>query len=157
MFKFFKKSEPFRLVAPISGILTPLEDVHDEVFSKKIMGDGFAIEPTDNVIYAPISGKIESLPDSLHAVGISSEDGHQVLVHIGIDTVNLNGKGFKSFVKQGQKVVAGTKLLSFDSGIIEEAELEKTTMVIYLKGFNDGETLKSNFGKQIKEGEILIS
>lgn len=157
MFKFLKRNEPFKLIAPINGILTPLEGVHDEVFSKKIMGDGFAIEPTDNIIYAPISGRIESLPNSLHAVGISSEDGHQVLVHVGIDTVNLNGEGFKSFVKQGQKVVAGTKLLSFDSEVMEKAKLERTTMVIYLKGFNDNETLKFDFGKQIKGGEILIS
>jgi len=100
--------------APIAGQIIDLEQVPDMVFSQKMMGDGFAIVPAEGKVYSPVFGKVVSLFPTKHAIGILSHEGHEILIHFGMDTVNLNGDGFKSHVKEGDTVTPETMLISVD-------------------------------------------
>lgn len=132
--------------APATGKLVALEDVKDELFSNKTLGDGFAIDITDGQIVAPISGILESVFPSGHAFGIRGEEG-TILLHIGIDTVELNGEGFKVLVKQGEKVKQGDVLVNVDIDKIHKLGKSTMTMII----FTDGKKLKlSKVKKKIK-------
>ncbi|TDV24133.1 PTS system glucose-specific IIC component [Mycoplasmopsis mustelae] len=125
------------------GKLVALEDLRDGVFSEKLMGNGFAVEfDAEKIgnVYAPISGQIVSVFPSKHAIGITSKEGVQVLVHIGIDTVKLNGEGFVEFVKVGDKVKAGDKLVAVDLELLKQHNLRSDVIVIIL---NEG--TMSNF------------
>ena len=117
------------LYAPISGEVIEISAVNDPVFSKKIMGDGFAVEPTGNKIYSPVASTVTLVQG--HAVGFTRADGLEVLLHIGIDTVSLNGSPFKLKVKVGDIVNGGDEVGSVDWTQVEAAGLEKTTMVIF--------------------------
>lgn len=109
------------LKAFLSGQVYPIEQADDPVFSAKILGDGIIIEPTSNVIVAPCDGVITAtFPDSMHAVGISCENGMHIIIHEGIGTVSLQGKGFQMFVQKGDHVTAGDRLFSFDANILKE-------------------------------------
>ena len=99
-----KSVSPGNIAAVVSGQIIPIEKVKDEAFAKKMMGDGVAIVPSDDYIVSPCDGTVSMLYPTLHAFAVTSEDGMDILIHIGIDTVKLKGKGFRSFVKQGQKV-----------------------------------------------------
>lgn len=134
MFSIFKRKnkqeeEPF-VCAPVNGKIIPLEAVKDEVFSKKMLGDGFAVEPEDGEVVAPINGILETVFPTGHAFGIKASDGKEVLVHIGIDTVELNGRGFTSFVKQGDTVKTGDKIIQADLEVIKNAGYSPITMVL---------------------------
>jgi PTS system beta-glucosides-specific IIA component len=117
------------LYAPLAGEVIELEKVSDPVFAKKIMGEGYAVEPTDNKIYAPVSAKIDLAQG--HALGFSRADGLEVLLHVGIDTVSLAGAPFKFSVKAGDIVDGGQQVGTVDWAKVEAAGLEKTTMVIF--------------------------
>lgn len=117
------------LYAPVSGEVIELSKVNDPVFSKKIMGDGFAIEPTGGKIFAPVASKITLIQG--HALGFTRADGLEVLLHIGIDTVSLNGVPFNIKAKVGDIVNGGDELGSVDWAKIEAAGLDKTTMIIF--------------------------
>lgn len=102
-------AEGGELKAFLSGKVIPLEEVPDDVFSKRIIGDGLAIEPTDHTVVAPAAGTVSVvMQDSKHACGITLDNGMEILIHIGIDTVAMNGDGFELFVNQGDHVEAGT-------------------------------------------------
>lgn len=116
--------------APIQGELTSLNKVNDEVFSKEIMGKGIAVIPTSNEVVAPVKGKISALFPTNHAIGIKTEEGMEILIHIGLGTVNLEGKHFKSFIKVGDKVNVGDKLMEFDRQAIIKAGFDITTPII---------------------------
>lgn len=118
------------LTAPASGRAIPLSEVNDEVFSTEMMGKGAAIEPTEGKIYAPVDGAMTVTYDSKHAYGIHSNGGADILIHIGLDTVNLGGKHFTANVKQGQMVKKGDLLGTFDPKAIQEAGFDTTTMLI---------------------------
>lgn len=121
--------------APISGKITPLEAVNDPVFSQGMMGPGLAIIPDESgQIYAPISGSLTIASETGHAYGLVSESGLEVLIHIGIDTVNLNGHGFTSQVEQGDMVAKGDLLGSFDLSVIKEAGYDSDVMVLVTNG-----------------------
>ena len=145
--------------APISGVLTNLENVNDQVFSSKMMGDGFAVKPNpgSNKVVAPVSGKIVSLPSTKHAVGITMDNGIDVLVHVGIDTVELKGQGFKSFVKEGQMINRGDKMLSFDENFMEEQGVDMTVMTIFTDGYEKMGKLTKNYGGQVTPEDLLLS
>lgn len=132
--KFMKKKEQDAdsdsVFSPCKGKLIDLTSVEDEVFSQKIMGDGVAIEPSEGVFYAPVSGTLESVFPTGHAYGLRSSDGKEILVHIGIDTVELNGKGFTLHVKQGDEVKAGDKIVTADLNVIRQEGYKVTTMLI---------------------------
>ncbi|CAM2751748.1 PTS sugar transporter subunit IIA [Erysipelothrix tonsillarum] len=119
MFGLFKKNkESYRSFG--TGKVLSLTDVPDQVFSTKMMGDGFAIELTDGNVYAPVSGDVTLVFPTGHAFGITDANGVEMLIHLGIDTVELNGKGFKSVVKQGDKVSQGDLLTTIDLDYIKE-------------------------------------
>lgn len=120
MFNLFKKESNVKLLAPMTGEIIRLEDVPDEVFASKMIGDGLAIEPKDNEVLSPCDGKIVQIFPTKHAIGIETKEGIEILIHIGIDTVSLNGKGFKSFVSQGDRVLCGDKLLEIDLDYISK-------------------------------------
>ncbi len=110
-----------QIMAPVSGRIADLSSVSDETFSSRVLGDGIAVIPSEGMVYAPINGTVTSLFPTNHAIGIASADGLEVLIHIGLDTVQLNGSNFEAFVKQGQEVRQGDKLIRF-----ELDELKKT-------------------------------
>ncbi|MCW2166080.1 PTS system beta-glucoside-specific IIA component, Glc family /PTS system beta-glucoside-specific IIB component, Glc family /PTS system beta-glucoside-specific IIC component, Glc family [Microbacterium hydrothermale] len=122
------------IVAPMTGEVIALEKVDDPVFSGGILGPGVAIRPTDGEVRAPISGTVSSLLPSRHALGILGDDGLEVLVHVGLDTVRLEGAPFTAHVAQGDRVEAGQHVLTADLGAIEAAGLDITTPVVVLNG-----------------------
>ena len=124
-------AEGGELKAFLSGKVIPLEEVPDDVFSKRIIGDGLAIEPTDHTVVAPAAGTVSVvMQDSKHACGITLDNGMEILIHIGIDTVAMNGDGFELFVNQGDHVEAGQPLISFDPEKIRAAGYTLTTILI---------------------------
>ncbi|WP_458408377.1 PTS transporter subunit IIBC [Anaerotignum sp.] len=126
-----------KILAPMSGRAVPLEQVPDEVFSQKLMGDGIAIWPKDGKIYAPVSGKVVTVADTLHAYGFISEEGQEILVHVGLDSVTLKGKGFKSYVKEGDTVKAGDLIAEVDLKYLESRKIPAITPVILCNGEKD--------------------
>ena len=131
MFNFFKKkNDNKKLVAYAKGKFIPITDVPDPIFSEKMMGDGVAILVKGDTIYAPCDGTIILVANTLHAVGISSATGVEILIHIGFDTVNLNGKGFTKLINQGDKVKKGTPLIKIDRKIMEEEKIDLTTPMV---------------------------
>jgi PTS system sucrose-specific IIC component len=100
--------------APTAGKVIPREQIPDETFASGVLGDGVAIEPTDEYVYAPFDGTISTVAESKHAVGISGAGDMELLIHVGVDTVAMNGDGFEVFVKEGEEVKAGQKLIHFD-------------------------------------------
>ena len=116
--------------APVAGEEMALNKVNDPVFSSEMMGKGGAIIPTDGKVYSPVTGTVTIAYETSHAYGIQSDQGAEVLIHIGIDTVNLKGEGFTPHVKQGDRVTQGKLLGEFDSKVIKKANLEDTVMVV---------------------------
>lgn len=133
--KIFQKEtiEQVTLFSPIKGKTIPLENVNDEMFSQKMMGDGLAIVPSKEAVYAPFDGEIIMMFPSNHAIGIEHKSNVEMLIHIGIDTVNLNGQGFTAHVKQGRKVKKGDLLVTFDSKLVRENGYDSTVMIVCTK------------------------
>lgn len=123
--KLFRKNKPATvdIVAPVTGRYVNLSEVPDPVFSGKMMGDGVAIQPkgAKTIVVAPVSGKILMLADSYHAVGIKDVNGVEILIHVGLDTVELKGKGFKPLVSVDGEVKVGQPLIEVDLQTIEES------------------------------------
>lgn len=118
------------LVSPLSGDIVALENVNDPVFSSGAMGKGLAIKPTEGVVYAPADAEVTIAFETGHAYGLKTASGAEILIHIGIDTVSMNGNGFEKLVTAGDKIKAGTQLAKFDAAKIAEAGLDDTTMII---------------------------
>ncbi|WP_409252862.1 beta-glucoside-specific PTS transporter subunit IIABC [Bacillus sp. SCS-153A] len=116
--------------SPLKGQLVPLSEVSDKVFASEAMGKGIAVLPTEGRVVAPVSGTVSTLFKTKHAIGLSSDEGVDILIHVGIDTVQLEGKYFASHIKQGDKVKAGDLLVEFDIEKIKEAGYEVVTPVI---------------------------
>ena len=129
MLNLFKKKETFK--TPIKGELIAITEVNDQVFSQKMMGDGFAIIPSENTVISPLSGTVDVVFPTKHAIGIKSNTGIEFIIHIGIDTVKLNGEGFTSYVKQGQKISQGEKLVTFDLDLIKSKGYDTSVIVIF--------------------------
>ncbi|PKM52159.1 MAG: PTS glucose transporter subunit IIA [Firmicutes bacterium HGW-Firmicutes-7] len=122
MFKFFKKShnKTCHFVAPMEGEIIPIQDVPDKVFSEKMMGDGFAIKPTNGLVCSPCDGEVLQIFPTNHALVIHSTQGLDIILHIGLDTVQLKGEGFKRLVEVGAHVKSGDSLLQMDMEIMEK-------------------------------------
>ncbi|WP_182187517.1 PTS glucose transporter subunit IIA [Pectinatus frisingensis] len=129
MFNLFGKKE-LHIDAPVQGKIFDIDKVPDEVFSSKMMGDGFAVEPENDTITAPCDGVIAVLAKTKHAIAIQSKEGVQILIHIGLDTVELNGRGFTAYVEQGAGVKRGDKLITFDRDYIKNQGKPLTTMLV---------------------------
>ena len=130
MFNLNRKDKVSYMLAPQTGKAVSVRGVPDDVFSEKILGDGVAIIPTENAIFSPVNGEIVQVAETGHAFCIKSEDGLDILIHIGIDTVALKGMGFKSKVKVGQKVKAGEPIAEADIKLIEDAGYYTHTVVL---------------------------
>ena len=107
------------VLAPLDGTIVELENVPDEVFAQKMVGDGVAIDPSGVVAVAPVSGTLVKLFPGGHAFGIASSDGVELIVHLGLDTIELKGEGFENLASEGQVVSAGTPIVRFDRAVIE--------------------------------------
>ncbi|KAF9404377.1 hypothetical protein HW555_014365 [Spodoptera exigua] len=118
------------VVAPIKGDVLSLSSVEDGMFSEEILGKGFAVRPDEGIVYAPVSGTVTAVFESKHAIGLTSDDGVELLIHIGIDTVQLNGTGYEYFVDKGQKIQIGDKLIEFDLEKIVEKGYNVITPVV---------------------------
>lgn len=114
------KNKKHLIMAPTSGYIKALKHVNDPMFSQALMGPGIAIKSIDGNIYSPVDGVVKVLFPTYHAIGIKSQDGEDILIHIGIDTVQLNGEGFLSYVEQGEMVHKGDLLLKVDLQLIQE-------------------------------------
>lgn len=132
MFNFFKKS--LSLVAPMTGKVINLSDVPDEVFSQKMLGDGVAIQPTGDVVVAPCDGTLSVIMDTKHAFAMTSDKGLEILVHVGLDTVNLKGEGFTVLCEVGKKIKAGTPILKVDKKFIEDKGINLVTPLLVTNG-----------------------
>lgn len=148
VFDFFKKNkneeaieQPKGIVSPTNGELLEISVVPDEVFSQKMMGDGFAIKSNDGVIVSPVSGSVEMVFETKHAIGLKANDGLEILIHLGIDTVNLKGEGFNVFVKAGDKVKVGDKLIKMDVDFIK-ANAKSDISPIVFTNLNENQSIK---------------
>lgn len=122
--------------SPMKGQLVPLENIKDEAFSSGLLGKGVAIMPIEGKVFAPLNGTLTNVLPSGHALGITSDNGIEVLIHIGQDTVKLKGQHFKPIAKQGQQVKKGDLLLEFDINSIQAAGFDLTTPIIISNTFN---------------------
>lgn len=142
--------------SPISGKVIELEKVDDPVFSSGAMGKGIAIEPMDNKVYAPFNGTIEFIADTKHAIGLLSEDGVEVLIHVGMDTVKMQGRGFNVKTSANSKVKAGDLLLEFDKNAIEKEGYSLITPVVITNADNyEDKALCIN--EEVKNGRTIIN
>ncbi|MDX5474155.1 MAG: PTS glucose transporter subunit IIA [Bacillaceae bacterium] len=122
------------IISPLTGKVVPLEEVPDPVFAQKMMGDGFAIEPTEGAVVSPVDGEIVQFFPTKHAIGIKTASGVEVLIHVGLETVSMNGEGFEGHVQVGDNVKVGTKLISFDLALIAEKAKSTVTPIIMTNG-----------------------
>lgn len=129
VFKLFKRNE--EISAPVTGGLIPLSLVKDPVFSQGLVGAGFAVDPADGNVYSPISGIVKSIFPTKHAMTLVTDKNDEVLLHVGIDTVELKGEGFKVFVKEGDKVTPNDKLLNVDLKCLDDYGKGKSVMVLF--------------------------
>ncbi len=121
-----------KIMSPLDGEVMALEDVADDAFAQKALGDGIAIRPQSGLVVAPCDARVETLIDSHHAVGLACDNGAELLIHVGLNTVNLQGQHFRPLVKEGDMVKAGTPLLEFDKDAIERAGYDLTTPVLVI-------------------------
>jgi multiphosphoryl transfer protein len=142
------------ILAPFGGWCTPLDEVPDEVFAGRMLGDGLAIDPTEGILIAPCDGEILTLPDSRHAVSMRSEAGIELLIHVGIDTVKLAGRGFDARVRAGSFVKAGDEIIRFDLDAVARAAKSLMTPIVVT---SEGAVLKSRRATgSVRAGEMLF-
>lgn len=127
-------SPQLELLAPLAGVLLALDDVPDPVFSSRLMGDGVCIDPTSQVLCAPLAGVVSNRQHTGHALSITHDTGVQVLLHIGLDTVNLGGAGFNALVVEGQRVEAGQPLIEFDADYLALNARSLLTLMLVISG-----------------------
>ena len=143
------------VVAPGDGKIVPLSDVPDQVFSQKLMGDGVALIPQNSEICAPFNGTVKTIFPTRHAIGLESTDGVELLIHIGIDTVKLNGEGFEALVQVDEEVVEGQPLMKVDLSYIEQHAPSIVTPLIVTN--LDGGTLEFEADQEVKKGQKLFT
>lgn len=150
-------AESAEVVSPLAGQVKPLSQATDPVFSSGVMGQGVVIEPSQGELVSPVNGTVTVLFPTKHAVGIVSEEGVEMLMHIGMDTVSLDGKGFEAHVEQGDKVVVGQQLISFDMDVIKEAGLVTETPVIITNQDDFQADVEGDLPRDIKRGDVLMT
>lgn len=148
---FTKKIE---IKSPIKGKLIDIAEVKDEAFSSKALGDGMAIIPEDGKVFSPIDGEVITMIDTNHAIGLETK-GIEILIHIGMDTVKLQGKHFKSHVKEGHRIKAGTLLIEFEK---EEVEKEyDITSPIIISNFTDLKECIKTEPRDVEVGDVIMT
>ncbi len=153
MFGLFKSKKQI-LVSPADGDIVKLEDVPDEVFSAKLVGEGIAIMPRSNTFVAPITGVVSKIFSTNHAFSIRTSNNLEVMVHIGLDTVELNGEGFKALAKEGDKVPVGKPIISADLAFIESKGKPIITPIVV--NHEKELIISNNKIGNIQEGEELM-
>lgn len=153
MFNIFKKN--LSLKAPISGKVIDLCEVPDEAFSKKMIGDGIAIDTTGDIVVAPCDGTIEFIMDTKHAFAMSTDKGIEILVHVGINTVNLNGNGFEVLVSPKDKVLSGTPILKLDRDVFKNNNISLITPVL-ITNHDKLKSLNGLVGSDVSAGECNV-
>lgn len=144
------------IVSPMNGKVLKLEEIQDDAFASGVLGKGAAIVPEDGNVYAPADGEISALFPTLHAIGMKTDAGAELLIHIGLDTVQLEGEGFEAFVKQGDHVKQGQKLVSFDMDFIKGKGYCLETPVL-ITNMDDYLDILETDKEQIKTGEVLLN
>lgn len=144
------------MMSPMNGNIIELSNVNDATFSEKLLGDGVAIESEDGKVFAPFDGIVSALFPTNHAISLESNDGVELLIHIGIDTVQLDGKYFTSHVEQNQKIKQGDLLIEFDKEAIKIAGYETITPIIIANTDEYINIIKATNNKVTKE-EVLLS
>lgn len=131
-----------KVYAPITGRAVPVTEVPDEVFSGKVLGDGVAIEPVSPVVLASFNGVISNIARTLHAICLTGDNGIELLIHLGLDTVKLKGKGFTCYVKEGSRVSKGDRIMKMDLGFFRSNRLNMVSpcIVTNLSEFTDPKT-----------------
>ena len=127
------------VTAPFSGTLVPLSEVPDETFASGVLGEGIAIEPSDGLFCSPVDGTVETIAETKHAIGFAADNGLEILVHVGLETVSLNGEGFEILVKEGERVKAGQPVAKADLALIRERGLKTITSIVLTGGADDME------------------
>ncbi|SEO64744.1 PTS system IIA component, Glc family (TC 4.A.1) [Amphibacillus marinus] len=153
--KLFGKEEKIDkevLVSPVTGQVVDITEVPDPTFSEKMMGDGIAFKPTDGTFVAPVDGEVVNLFPTLHAIGIKSKAGVEYLIHIGLDTVMLDGEGFTAHVKQGDHVKAGDSLVTVDLDFVSQKAKTITPLVVT----SQVASLAKNIDQSVVKGETEI-
>ena len=127
------------VTAPFSGTLVPLSEVPDETFASGVLGEGIAIEPSDGLFCSPVDGTVETIAETKHAIGFAADNGLEILVHVGLETVSLNGEGFEILVKEGDRVKTGQPVAKADLALIRERGLKTITSIVLTGGTDDME------------------
>ncbi|MCC0634904.1 MULTISPECIES: PTS glucose transporter subunit IIA [unclassified Clostridioides] len=152
MFKMFKKKS---IKSPISGKVIELSKIPDAVFSQKLMGEGVAIDSTGDIVYAPYNGKVAVLAETKHALVIELENGMELLIHVGLDTVNLKGEGFEALVSVGDQVKEGTPMLKIDRSLIESNGISLITPVT-ITNHSEYNMNTYNVGNNVEGGKDTV-
>lgn len=153
MFGLFKKKNELKAAA--TGRCVPLEEMADEAFASKALGDGVAIVPADGIVAAPCSGTVTLIPPTRHAFVVEGADGQQILVHVGIDTVMLNGEGLAALVEQGDAVSAGQPVIEFDPALMAERGIDMTIAMVLLEA-PDKHVEQLALGGQVARGADVV-
>ncbi len=131
MFNFFKKKERTEFVSPCDGYLKNLSEVNDRVFSSGAMGPGFAVKPSGQTVVSPVSGQILMIAETKHAIGIKADNGDEIIIHMGINSVDLKGKPFSIKISKGDHVKQGQPLVNYDYSILEKNDLDTDIMIVF--------------------------
>ncbi|GGF20985.1 PTS system glucose-specific EIIA component [Halobacillus andaensis] len=153
---FGKKSVEENIVAPLSGKVVSLDEVPDPVFSQRMMGDGIAIEPSNGKVVSPVDGEVVQLFPTNHAVGIKTKSGVEVLVHIGLETVAMEGEGFEGHVTTGDTVKAGDALITFDTDLVNEKAKSTITPVVITNYDDIVEQFDASYSDAADAGETTV-
>lgn len=152
---FEKNAKTISLKAAEDGRTIPMDEVNDQTFAQELLGPGIAIVPSNGTVVSPINGTIATVMDTKHAVCIQGEDGLELIVHAGLDTVELNGKYYQTYKEIGDQVKAGDVLLEFDLEEITKAGYDVTTPIV-ITNLGDYKITKCLTGQQVKAGEEVI-
>lgn len=155
MLGFFKKNKSIDIYAPAAGETLNIEAVPDELFAGKMIGDGIAMNPTSNIILSPCDGKILQIFPTNHAIGIKTKEGIEILIHIGIDTVELKGAGFKRLIEPGASVSAGDRLVEIDIDYIKRNAKSIITPII-ITNMDAVKGIEKFEATDVKEKDVIM-
>jgi len=155
LFKKDNKDKSIKLKSPVVGRCIDISEIPDEVFSTKMLGEGIGFESTDGVLYSPADGEIVQVFPTKHAVILRTKDGIEILLHIGVDTVEMKGEGFETFVEKAQNVKAGDKLVSFDNDLIK-AKAKSNLSALILTDSDSMESVEFKLGNVDTTNDVII-
>ncbi|WP_085521116.1 PTS sugar transporter subunit IIA [Tuberibacillus sp. Marseille-P3662] len=152
-----RKSEPVEemLVSPVNGQSVDIGEVPDPTFSEKMMGDGIAIKPEEGKVVAPIDSEVVQVFPTKHAVGLKTRSGVELLIHIGLETVSMDGEGFEAHVKQGQRIKSGDALISFDLNLVAEKAAD-TVIPVIITNVDQVDILNQQIDKNVQAGQTAV-